>query len=350
MTRNRCANCRNLVKIYVNKITYLESVAVRCRRVKKLFTPTHLKENNSYESTIPFNVTKRWYQTHIAYFFFLTLLIIAVYIIVLLRVQYLKKAKDELEKEVQQRTVQLNENITTLNETKSNLIAAVQTKNNLLGIISHEIVGGINSIRNISELGLEIQEDNSKTGEGEFFKDIHKTAEHTSKILSDILLWVKTQNKDIQSSEESVHIHETVQVIQNQLATFSKQKNVTITNEIDKSKIYKTDKASLLLILHSLIENEIKYNEKTEIHISSHENSEFFMIQIHNKDDKGTMDVESANHFFLNDNQENISSSILLKGLGFFIVKDLLKNINGHIEFKREKSNQHTIYIKFSRE
>lgn len=308
-----------------------------------------VREENEYFNQINFTVLKKWHQTHLALFIFGVLLIAFIYLVVVIRVRYLKSAKEKLEREVTLRTKELHENIEILNTTKADLTSAVQTKNKLLGIISHEIVGGIHMIKNISELSLEKKGDPSQV-DLSVMQDINVTAQNTSKILDQILLWVKNQNKGLSSKAEPIKLYEIVNTIIRQLEAFSKKKGIQWVNHIDQDHEFLSYKTNLLLILHSLLENEVKYNSDARIQLHLKENLNQVTIEIVNENDGGTLDVDTANLFFEQDMNKEMSSSSLIKGLGFLIVKDLLQNMKGSILFKRPCPKSHTILLTFLNE
>lgn len=145
----------------------------------------------------------------------------------------------------------------------------------------------------------------------------------------------------------STFIIATEDLIQNKLELHVKKNAIIIHNRIQKDLKIRTDKNILFLIIHSLIENEIKHNKNTTIYIDynkKNKKNKNLVIYLSNSNNRGKFDVTTANKFF-NSEINSLDTIVLIKGLGFFIIKDLIAKLNGKISFNKLSSNSHITII-----
>lgn len=318
----------------------------------KLLSGSKYNEVSTQDFT--FSVDINWYQSSFFITIFISLIALMTNWFMGMRVRYLQREKENLEKEVLDRTKKLRslnhqqfDNLSQLRKTELKLTSTIKVKNKLLGIISHEVLGSIQMIKTTSEL---IHDKRHLLNEEEVqnaLKDIKNTSYATSTVLLQILTWTKAQNEGIAIQFKNTEVYSVIEIIYKKLKHQAKTRDINLYNQVNKNFSINTDSNLLLLILHSLIENEVKHNESASITTKCYKDNEIFSLQIRNDNDVETFDIDSANRFFTSssDKLETLDNAILIKGLGFWIIKDLINKINGKIKFIRCSSSSHTIII-----
>ncbi|MFT6337037.1 MAG: hypothetical protein ACJATI_003798, partial [Halioglobus sp.] len=90
-----------------------------------------------------------------------------------------------------------------------------------------------------------------------------------------------------------------------------------------------------------------KHNKNTTIYIDynkKNKKNKNLVIYLSNSNYRGKFDVTTANKFF-NSEINSLDTIVLIKGLGFFIIKDLIAKLNGKISFNKLSSNSHITII-----
>ena len=163
-------------------------------------------------------------------------------------------------------------------------------------------------------------------------------------ILKQILKWVKSQNDNLEVHRKEVVLNDILNVFTKQLNASMKHNNIHLRNSIPSDFKVITDENVLMLILHSLIENEVKHNSDCTIQIDAISTKRSTLIEIRNNNTT-SLDVNMINRFFQSNSDPKIDSSYLFKGLGLWIVKDLLKKVNAQIKYFRETKRSHKVQI-----
>lgn len=315
------------------------------------------KYNEVFTQDFTFSVDINWYQSSFYITIFISLIALMTNWLMGMRVKYLRREKENLEKEVFDRTKKLRslnhqqfDNLSQLRKTKLKLTSTIKVKNKLLGIISHEVLGSIQMIKTTSELIHDKRHLLNEEDVQNALKDIKNTSHATSTVLLQILTWTKAQNESISIQFKNTEVYSIIEIIYKKLKQQAKTRDINLYNHVNNSFSINTDRNLLLLILHSLIENEVKHNESASISTRCYKDNEIFSLQITNDNASETFDIDSANRFFTSssDKLETLDTTILIKGLGFWIIKDLINKINGKIKFIRCSSSSHTIIIDLS--
>ena len=131
----------------------------------------------------------------------------------------------------------------------------------------------------------------------------------------------------LKNDEENLVINEILTKVIDKYILLSKEKNITINNNLKTEKIY-IGKPALKLLLSNLISNVVKYSDRGGIiNIGIKDN----FLYIENSYEKvKDLDINSMFEVNFDLNKENSN------GLGLYIVKNILKNYN--IEYKVKKN------------
>ncbi len=319
---------------------------LKCKRL------VDLDKGNPFEEEFTFSIEKHWYQEVWAYAIFALMLVGLFFLLHIIRFQYLLILNKKLEKTIHERTA----NLEHLNRKLQNSFESIQKsetrfqrlnvmKDKLLGFISHEIVGGVNTMKYLSE----IVKDRRKLLDNEdvdiVLNDLYQISDDTSSILTKILNWAKTQNEDFNVRIEKINLSSFIDRIIHKLQIQANEKDITIEKKTMENFFIESDRNIVFLIIHSLLENEVKHNQHTRIEISQVKKDDKDVLMVYNHNNNGKFNIDFANKFLSNGNLADDSSVALDKGLGFWIIKELLDKIKGSVYYEKVNDHSHRVYF-----
>jgi len=294
--------------------------------------------NNYSYKTIRFTITTPWYKM----WWFNVLLVFAVGGLVLvyvnLRTRQLKLAQQRLEKQVSEKTKELQQKNEVLEKNDS-------IKTRLISIISHDIVtplkfltaAGKNLIEKRNVMPDELQK--------ETLAEMANTSQELQMLSTNILNWIKYQNENRRQARENFNIHEMVKQVIGILKSLARQKQLVFKNSVASELTMYQYYEPLKILVYNLLTNAINFSEKGEILIGAERENGFVKIWV--KDHGVGMTAEQIQH--ITADEIIITSANVDKrkghGLGYLIIKDLLKMTGGTLHIQSEKGSGTTITI-----
>ncbi|MES2778897.1 MAG: HAMP domain-containing sensor histidine kinase [Bacteroidota bacterium] len=287
---------------------------------------------------------KRYYEN--LWFLFLCIALLALIILALNRAynQRLRTQNQLLEQRVSSRTQELQESNSNLQKSQQELLQAVNVKNKLISIISHDIV---TPIKFISIVSRNFKSENNNTAqEKEVIREIHHTSQRLHENAQNILNWVRYQNNLIKVHETNIAPYSLVEEISDLLQEIALSRKNTIVNEVEMDDIIKTDKTIITIILQNLISNAVKYTHSSIIRISSNLEAGKYKITI--ADDGQGMSKHNLQRIenILSKTKTNMfDDSADGTGLGYIIVFELAELIGATINVYSSPERGTTIEI-----
>ena len=224
----------------------------------------------------------------------------------------------------------INKELATNNE---NLQKIMQEKNQLTQILVHDLKSPLSNIKMLSFLFQDFVKDKESE---ELLSIFNNSLQDVFHLITQMETLNNMENFELNNYIEEFDLHE---FLEENLKNFFKTaavKGIKIHYNFDGNlSIIKTDQNFLKRILHNLLSNAIKFSPfKKNIYISLKEINDEFMIAV--KDEgPGIKDEEKVKLFdrfsMLSNKPTNNESS---SGLGLFIVKELVKSLDGKIEVK----------------
>ncbi len=236
---------------------------------------------------------------------------------------------------------------TKLSKSKQNLKEINTTKDKFFSIIAHDLKNPFQALLGISELLYTNANELSKEKNKEYSKYIYESSQKLFNLLQNLLQWSKSQLGNIKYSPTKVNIKEIVSDVILLLEMPSKDKQITITNNINDNTTAFADKNIVSLVIRNLISNAIKFSyTKGDIYIYSETNKNNIIVAV---EDYGEgIKEENLPKLF------DIGLSYSTKGtaneegtgLGLVLCKELIENSGGKIWV--DKNKEKSSIFKFS--
>jgi signal transduction histidine kinase len=294
--------------------------------------------NNYSYKTIHFTITTPWYKM----WWFNVLIVFAtgglVLLYVNLRTRQLKRNQQRLEKQVFEKTKELQQKNEVLEKNDS-------IKTRLISIISHDIVTPLKFLTAAGKNLIEKRNVMPEELQKETLEEMANTSQELQMLSTNILNWIKYQNEHRRLARENFNIHELVQQVIGILKSLARQKQLVLKNLVaDELTMYQYYEP-LKILVYNLLTNAINFSEKGEILIGAERENEFIKIWV--KDHGVGMTPEQIQH--ITADEIIITSANVDRrkghGLGYLIIKDLLKMTGGTLHIQSEKGNGTTISI-----
>lgn len=321
---------------------------------------------NNEGINLKITILPQWYQTllfKIVAFLFILSLIIALYF---LRINQLNKQKLKLEKEVKERTVEieeknkmllaqteeLNDSNSKLEErqqlieeqaeelksqteelykTNKRLITLNATKDKFFSIIAHDLRNPFSALLGLSSVLLSKYDQYDDKRRKKLITGIDQSTKSIYRLLENLLQWSRSQTGGIKYSPEDFYISEVVENAEALLQNSLHKKGLSFSKKIpDKYKIY-ADRNMISTVIRNLISNAIKYSEKGEIKLEVEDEPELTIVKI--IDEGIGMDEKIKNQVFEVVTSKSVpgTQGELGTGLGLIICKEFIEKHNGSI-------------------
>lgn len=283
-----------------------------------------------------------FYQTWTFYLLIICMVIVIVYLYIRVSLHRVRVRNRLLEIKVNERTITLKAALDSLKKSKNSLKRQLQTQEYLLGAMNHDVVTPLKYV--LLNTGKISKNGHSFSPEivSEVAEGIHISIKEVYELMSELLEFSKIQIKkdkiDITTFNLSDLIHRTIRMFD----LSAKGRDVQIISHIDDDVEVESNEALLQIVISNLVDNSVKNTlSGSTIRIRNSFKSDVFTLSI--EDEGGGIPQEIIN-WLETGFQENDTYLRQYKGLGLFIVKELLEIINSKIEVtKTKKGNRISI-------
>ena len=217
---------------------------------------------------------------------------------------------------------------------KSNLI---QTR--LISIISHDIISPLRFIHITSKHLQDNDNESSQQLREEMLAEISHSSKELELLSTNIMNWIKYQNENRRMIKEEFDLQQMTSQIFGIFQGLARQKSITFVNDVNPGVVLYQYMEPVKIVLYNLILNAINFTEQGSITLSGGETRHGILIKV--KDEGMGMSPQQisnimSEHFI-------VSSANVDKrkgnGLGYLIIKDMLKLVNAKFVIKSRKGN-----------
>ncbi len=216
---------------------------------------------------------------------------------------------------------------------KNNLI-----KTRLISIISHDLISPLKFIHLTSKSLHENKDGLPEPLYNEMLQEISHSSKELELLSTNILNWIKYQNENRRLKKEEFDLHEMGNQIFTIFQGLARQKNISFVNDINTGIVLYQYMEPLRIVLYNIILNALNFTEKGCITISGGISRKGILIRV--RDEGVGMTQEQINNIM---SEHFIVSSANLNnrkgnGLGYLIIKDLLKFVDAKFLIKSKKN------------
>ncbi|OJW99329.1 MAG: hypothetical protein BGO70_12835 [Bacteroidetes bacterium 43-93] len=281
-----------------------------------------------------------WYQNT---WFIISLLLFAlgyVTIVLIIRAKRFIIRQNVLRALVERKTKELMKKTEELE--KNDLI-----KTRLISIISHDIITPLRFLHMACKNLIESNGSMSEALKLETMTEIANTSRELEMLSTNIMNWIKYQNENRQLLREEVRLPDMIQQVFGVLNGMARQKNIVLSNGVPHDFTVRQYAEPLRIILYNLVVNALNFMEKGHITIAARNLRHGVLIEV--KDEGFGMSKEQINNIL--DDQFIVSSTNADgrkgNGLGYLIIKDLLRVTEGNFTIKSARNKGTTIKLFF---
>lgn len=288
--------------------------------------------------TSSFSILPHWYQETWWRGLGLALLCALVFGIVRWRTGRLKKRQVRLERQIAEKTRELQ----TKNEEleRSDLI-----KTRLISIISHDLITPLHYIHLAGKNLLEMKNGLNETLQDATLAEMTTTTKELELLSTNILNWIKFHNEDRRLAKEDFDLNALVTQLFSVLGVLARQKDVQLINEIPGGLFIYQYVEPVRIVLYNLILNAINFTTRGSIRVGCAPASDGIRLLVTDTGVGMTPDQINnimADHFIISSaNVDNRKGN----GLGYLIVKDLLKMLRGNLNIRSSKESGTTVAV-----
>lgn len=263
----------------------------------------------------------------------------------------LTSARNELEKRVEERTLQLEESLERERKAKELAENASQAKMQFLANMSHEIRTPMNSILGFSEL---LDLDNcSKEDSKEYISRIRTNGKQLLHLINDILDLSKFEAGHIPIQKSTFSLKTQMNEIVNSFLPYTKKKGLDLQVHFQDSSdphIY-SDCSRISQVVTNLISNSIKFSEKGKVIIRINntpaDESNSSMLSIEVEDSGIGITPENQKNLFqpFSQGDPSVARKFGGSGLGLALSRHIAEALGGQLTLKESSPNMGSTFL-----
>ena len=271
-------------------------------------------------------------------FVYLLIIILLIYIYVRIKTAIYKRRQIELEAEVNSKTkslLSLNKYLTERN----------QAKEQVLAIMNHDVLTPLKYLHmTANSINEKIVDANLKKS----IQQIASTSKELEYLTRNMLNWVKFDNTNKLLKSQDVDLHKLIHDLIDFITPFIGEKLIRIENKIPVNTTIKNWPDALRVLMYNFLMNAIKSTEKGVIAISIENRSNSYTIKIQ---DTGVGMSPSMAKFLITgkskDEVENLPKYKKGNGVGYQIIRNIIKLMKARFEIESEENLGTTINLYF---
>jgi signal transduction histidine kinase len=249
-----------------------------------------------------------------------------------------------LEAKVNERTIDLEQSISTLSKQRRDLHDANEFKDKIFSIISHDLKSPITSLAGLLQV-MKIK----KLNEEERSKAINSleiALKSTKNLLDNILAWAN--KKQSVEEDDEIELHKLVMEVFQIFEFQARSKSIQLINKVEKGFHIVSNSDMLQLVIRNLVSNALKFTPKRGSVVvgmrQDHLNIEIFV-----KDSGVGMSEEVLKNLFNSSTHSTTRGTENEKGtgLGLMLCKEFVEKYNGslHVSSKLLKGSTFTLKL-----
>lgn len=295
--------------------------------------------NYSYKEIV-FTIRTPWYLQWWFYLLLAGLLFAAIRLYLRFRTRQYEIRQRKLEMQVAEKTKELQEQNEVLEKNNS-------IKTRLISIISHDIVTPLKFLTVAGKNLIQKRKMMSEDLQVETLQEITNTSQELQLLSTNILNWIKYQNENRRLAKETFSLYEMVDQVLGLLQSLARQKNLVIENRVDPGLEVQVLYEPLKILVYNLLTNAIQFTEKGNITVTANRENSHLRLAV---EDQGIGMSPEQIQRLMADEVVITSANVDNKkghGLGYLIIKDLLKTMDASLSIQSKKGSGTTVSVSF---
>ena len=294
--------------------------------------------NNFSYSSIDFTIATPFYQQ----WWFRVLAVLAVaaigYLIFRLRLRGYDIKEKKLSAMVEEKTKDLN--LKNIQLEKND-----QIKTRLISVINHDIITPLKFMHYAGKALVEKKETIEPEQQLQTISEITQTAKDMEMLSSQILNWIIYQNPNERMQKEEFDLHQSVEMVFAVLKFPARLKNTQLQNNVPANSVIYQYMEPLRVLVYNLVLNGINFTKEGLVTVQCNIAANTLFIQV---TDSGMGMTKEQIDNVMSDEKVIAAANVNNKkgtGLGYMIIKDLLKMMSGSLSIKSSKNNGTTVLV-----
>ena len=250
-----------------------------------------------------------------------------------------------LEARVHQRTIDLEQTISTLSKQRKDLQDANTFKDKVFSIISHDLKSPISSLAGllqIMKMKTLNEEERSKA-----ITSLEIALKGTKNLLDNVLAWAN-KNQKVRKETQEIELRKLVDEIFEIFQFQAEKKEIVLKNNIEKNFHIVSNKDMLQLVIRNLISNALKFTKKKGT-VEVGMRQDFLNVEISVKDSGVGMSKKVVANLFKSNKHNSTRGTENEKGtgLGLILCKEFAEKHNGslHVRSELKKGTTFTLHL-----
>lgn len=297
------------------------------------------KGKYAYQS-LAFIMNAPWYMNYWAYGIGALALWGLVVLFIRIKIRRQEVLRLKLESQVAEKTRELqykNEELEKRNNLKSRLIS----------IISHDIITPLKFVSVAGRKLLEKKHVMPEDMQKETIQEMTDTSRELQLLSTNILNWIKYVNENLRISKDQFHPYDSARQNAKLLESIAGSKNIRLQIDMEPAVSIRQYEEPVRILMYNLMLNAINFSDKGTVSVSGRVSGNQFTLSI--RDEGVGMTPDQINNIMAD--EFIISSANVDKrkgnGLGYLIIKDLLKIIKGDIHISSESGKGTSVTVTF---
>lgn len=219
-------------------------------------------------------------------------------------------------------------------------------KTRLISIISHDIVTPLRFMNMVGKKLL-VKEQAADDLKEEILNEIVVTAHELEVLTTNVLNWIKYQNENRKPLREDLNLHMLIEQVFFVVGGMAKEKGILLTNDVPDGLTTHQHYEPLRIIIYNLVMNALNFMNEGNITIAAKQINKGLLIIV--KDEGFGMTQQQVDNLLSEEVVISSENTMGKKGngLGFLIIKDLLKFTDGKFTISSVKNKGTRIKLFF---
>jgi signal transduction histidine kinase len=228
----------------------------------------------------------------------------------------------------------LKDEIVKLHSVSEELQEKNRQQERLLNILSHDVYSPMRFSTMVGKAVLSKKDELTKEEILDALTDINQTSTRVILLISNILKWTEYQKNNIKLNFTHENLQQLVSDKMEFFHLIASNKNIDLLNNIPTNIVVKTDKTAFGIIMQNLLNNAIKFTHDGEVEVNASQDANFITINISDTGNGMTAETIESIKKGLEIKPTIDAENMKGNGIGWRLIQDLLKHINGSFEIK----------------